>query len=333
MTNRTNATNPNPDNANPRSTQAGGRVPGRGLGRGLGALIVDTSAGVADPSQPTTTSAAKANRVQSCPVDAIQPNPHQPRTHFPEAALQELATSIRTHGIIQPLIVTTNPDHPGTYWLVTGERRWRAARLAALPEVPVVVREASSQQLVELALIENIQRADLNPLEEAAAYLALCQEFGLTHGEIADRVGKSRSAVTNTLRLLEAPATVQKAVMDNAITAGHARALLGLKMAALVETVLHQVIEQGLNVRQTEALVKRLQEAAASAEARSAEPPVADPLAEQWEHLENRFRNALGTRVNLNRNANGSGRLVIHFYSDEDLDTIFRLITGDDEHR
>lgn len=329
MTNSTNAADTNARNPNARNATPGGRAPGRGLGRGLGALIVDTSAG-AEP-EANTTAAPKSERVQQCAIDAIQPNPHQPRTHFPEAALQELAASIRTHGIIQPLIVTANPDHSGTYWLVAGERRWRAARLAALTEVPVVIREASSQQLVELALIENIQRADLNPLEEAAAYLALFQEFGLTHGEIADRVGKSRSAVTNTLRLLEAPASVQKAVTDNVIAAGHARALLGLKTAPLIEAGLQQVIGQELNVRQTEALVKRLQEAATPADTPEVDPPNTEAVDEQLGYLENRFRTTLGTRVNLNRNANGSGRLVIHFYSDEDLDHIFRLITGDEE--
>ena len=328
MTNSTNSRN-----VNARNTNSGGRPMGRGLGRGLGALIVDTSAGPDLAAPGIATVESKSNGVQMCAIDTIQPNPHQPRTHFPEETLQELAASIRTHGIIQPLIVTANPEVAGAYWLVAGERRWRAARLAALPEVPVVLREASSPELVALALIENIQRADLNPLEEATAYFTLFQEFGLTHGEIADRVGKSRSAVTNTLRLLEAPASVQKAVTDNIISAGHARALLGLKTAALMETVLQQVIEQALNVRQTEALVKRLQEAAAtSVEAQSAEPPAADARHEQVGYLEDRFRTALGTRVNLNRNANGSGRLVIHFYSDEDLDTIFRLITGDEDH-
>jgi ParB family transcriptional regulator, chromosome partitioning protein len=309
------------------------RPMGRGLGRGLSALIVDTSSAADESSQMAEVAPeSQTNGVQWCPIDAIHPNPHQPRTHFAEEALQELATSIRTHGIIQPLIVTANSQMPGIYWLVAGERRWRAARLAALTEVPVVIREASSQQLVELALIENIQRADLNPLEEGTAYQTLIEEFGLTHGEIADRVGKSRSAITNTVRLLEAPLAVQKAVTDQVISAGHARALLGLKEVALMEKVLHQVIAQELNVRQTEALVKRFLEAA-TAPALSAEDPSAEePTHEEHiGHLEDRFRSVLGTRVSLNRNANGSGRLVIHFYSDEDLDTIFHLITGGDE--
>jgi ParB family chromosome partitioning protein len=307
-----------------------------GLGRGLGALIIDTSTAADETppvdSTPADEAPAPTNGIQRCAIDAIQPNPHQPRTHFAEETLQELAVSIQTHGIIQPLIVTANPQQTGAYWLVAGERRWRAARLAGLPDVPVVVREASAQQLVELALIENIQRADLNPLEEAAAYFTLFQEFGLTHGAIADRVGKSRSAVTNTLRLLEAPAAVQKAVTDNVLSAGHARALLGLKEAALIEAILPQVIAQELNVRQTEALVKQIVDAAATPPPVDEPPPTAEPVDEQLGYLENRFRSALGTRVNLSRNANGSGRLVIHFYSDDDLDQIFRRIAGDEDN-
>ncbi|MEZ4736222.1 MAG: ParB/RepB/Spo0J family partition protein [Caldilineaceae bacterium] len=302
----------------------------RGLGRGLGALIVDTSAA----ATPEPTADVPKAGVQLCAIDAIQPNPKQPRVAFAEDALQELATSIRTHGIIQPLIVTENPQTPGAYWLIAGERRWRAARLADLTEIPVLVREASPQQLLELALIENIQRADLNAIEEGSAYLTLIEEFGLTHGEIAERVGKSRSAITNTVRLCQAPEHLQQAVVDDLISAGHARALLGLKVESLLDAVLQQVIEQALNVRQTEALVKRFTEVTSSAED---EAPPEDANAEsavdedQLSYLENRFRSALGTRVNLSRNANGSGRLVIHFYNDEDLDNIFQRITGGEE--
>ena len=178
-----------------------------GLGRGLGALIIDTST-AADETPPVDTADSNAapvttNGVQQCAIDAIQPNPHQPRTHFREETLQELAISIQTHGIIQPLIVTAAPQQAGAYWLVAGERRWRAARLAGLASVPVVVREASAQQLVELALIENIQRADLNPLEEAAAYFTLLQEFGLTHGAIAAFASLSRETVTRIIKRLE----------------------------------------------------------------------------------------------------------------------------------
>lgn len=318
MTNNTNERRPN-----------AGRVPGRGLGRGLGALIVDTSG---EPSEALPLP-ANAGGVQLCALDAIQPNPQQPRSYFADEALQELAASIRLHGIIQPLIVTANSQAPGHYWLVAGERRWRAARLAALTEVPILVREASPQQLLELALIENIQRADLNAIEEGTAYLALMEDFGLTHAAVAERVGKSRSAVTNTVRLLQAPASLQTAVIDQTISAGHARALLALKDNQLSETLLQQVIQQGLNVRQTEALVKRLLETPAEDDAVTEDLSPAAMQADdaQLGHLENRFRTALGTRVNLSRNTNGSGRLVIHFYSDEDLDTIFQLITGGEE--
>lgn len=302
----------------------------RALGRGLGALIVDTSAAPAAEAILEL----RTEGVQLCALDVIQPNPQQPRVRFEDETLQELAASIRTHGIIQPLIVTENPQTPGAYWLIAGERRWRAARLAGLSEVPILVREASSQQLVELALIENIQRADLNAIEEGSAYLTLIEEFGLTHIEIAERVGKSRSAVTNTVRLRQAPTSLQNAVIDQTISAGHARALLGLKDDGLMETVLQQVIQQALNVRQTETLVKRLLEAAAPTdkEVNATETPTETQFGEdQLGHLEDRFRSALGTRVNLSRNANGSGRLVIHFYSDDDLDTIFHRITGGEE--
>lgn len=306
--------------------RAGNRAPGRGLGRGLRALIVDTSA---LPEETQTPPPASTNGIQFCALDAIQPNPHQPRTHFAEDALQELADSIRTHGIIQPLIVTQNPQSPGHYWLVAGERRWRAARLAALTEVPVLVREASPQQLVELALIENIQRAELNAIEEGTAYWTLVEEFGLTHAEVAERVGKSRSAVTNTVRLLQAPTSLQQAVIDQVISAGHARALLALKEPEPIEALLRHVIQHTLSVRQTEALVKRMLDnpTAPVAEEAPITPPPSVDLAHLG-YLENRFRSALGTRVRLSRNADGSGRLVIHFYNNDDLDSIFQVITG-----
>ena len=300
----------------------------RGLGRGLGALIVNTTPTEVQP--PTAEESAVG--ILHCALAAISPNPQQPRAYFDENALNELATSIRTHGILQPLIVTANPEQPNHYWLIAGERRWRAAQLAGLTEAPVIVREASPQQLMEWALVENVQRADLNPIEEGAAYQTLIEEFGLTHAEVADRVGKSRSAVTNIVRLLQAPATVQKAVIDGTISAGHARALLALETVETIEATLVKVISEALNVRQTELLVKRLQ-AVAAAPAPTENLPV-NPKGEmraQLTYLEDRFRSRLGTRVNLNREANGSGRLVIHFYSDDDLNNIYRMIAGEDD--
>lgn len=301
----------------------------RGLGRGLGALIVNTTAAEAPPAKAESAT----DGVLHCALRAITPNPQQPRAAFDEQALHELAASIRTHGILQPLIVTANPHQPGSYWLIAGERRWRAAQLAGLAEAPVIVREASPQQLMEWALVENVQRADLNPIEEGTAYQTLIDEFGLTHAEVADRVGKSRSAVTNIVRLLQAPAAVQKAVLEAAISAGHARALLALEAADLMEVALVKVIKEALNVRQTEALVKQLQAATTAATTTAHPAPESNSLHPQLTQLEDRFRSALGTRVQLNRQPNGSGRLVIHFYSDEDLNNIYRVIAGehDDE--
>jgi ParB family transcriptional regulator, chromosome partitioning protein len=294
----------------------------RGLGRGLGALIVNT-----DPAARTDpVGASAAVGIQQIALHQIQPNPRQPRTHFDAETLAELAASIRAHGIIQPLIVTQQPDQPGVYFLVAGERRWRAAQLAELTTVPVLVREASPSQLIEWALIENVQRADLNPLEEAAAYQALIDEFGFTQDEVAKRVGKSRPAVANAIRLLKLPLAVQEALTASVISAGHARAVLALEDSAIIERAVAEVIRRGLNVRQTEELVKQWQAATVAA------PPVAEtPLHPQIAALENRFRTVLGTRVNLTRNPNGSGRLVIHFFNDEDLEHLYQVIAGHDE--
>jgi ParB family transcriptional regulator, chromosome partitioning protein len=288
----------------------------RGLGRGLGALIRNT-----ESYHPNDVEApAPVAGLQTLPVAAIQPNPRQPRMEFDPDALAELAASIRQHGILQPLIVTEDPHQAGRYFLVAGERRWRAAQVAGLDTAPALVREASPSQLLEWALIENVQRADLNPLEEASAYQALMDEFGLTQDEVAERVGKSRPAVANLVRLL-----VQAAVTTGEISAGHARALLRLeeKPAVLVRT-LELIQSKALSVRQTEALVAQLLEADAA-------PPAKAEVHPQLSHLENRFRTVLGTRVNLSRNANGSGRLTIHFYNDDDLEQLYQLITGGDE--
>lgn len=294
-----------------------------GLGRGLGALIVSTE------TAPAVQADSIAPGIQLLPLAAITPNPRQPRTRFDEASLDELAASIREHGIIQPLIVTSAPQQRGAYWLVAGERRWRAAQLAGLAEAPAIVREANPQQLVELALIENVQRSDLNPLEEAHAYQALLGEFGLTQAELAERVGKSRPAIANAVRLLQLPPAAQAAVVEGAISAGHARALLALENAAAIEQALALVLARDLNVRQTEALVRRTLEAQAAPGNETARPPALDEQTRtQVAHMEERFRRALGTRVSLARNADGSGRLVVHFYNDGDLEAIYTLIAG-----
>ena len=305
------------DHGNPRRRH--------GLGRGLGALL--GRATTRDESEAGE-QAGQTNEagIRDIPIDEIQPNPQQPRTRFEPASLTELATSIREHGVIQPVIVTERPDQPQRYWLITGERRWRAARQAGLTIVPAVVREATSQQLLELALVENLQRDDLSPLEEAAAFSTLIDRFDLTQAQVAYRVGKSRSAVANAVRLLGLPAEFQAALNDGLISAGHARALLSLASNEDKQSALDQIVERELNVRQAEELVRRWLE----------KPPAEDPeeelphLQAQLRFWENRFRDRLSTKVSLDRKADGSGRLVIHFYSDDDLETIYREIVGNE---
>ena len=282
----------------------------RGLGKGLGALIPAT-----EISGPGLSEVA---------VDLIVPNPMQPRQALDAEALQELADSIREHGLIQPLIVTSieDPTSDAQYQIITGERRWEAAKMAGLTRVPVIVKEATPQEMLELALVENIQRADLNPLEEAAAYRQLMDDFGLTQEQVAEKVGKSRVTVANSVRLLRLPDEIKQALADNQISEGHARALLALNKRADQLKVLEAIVKKGLSVRQTEEMVRRM---AAGAQPRGrGEPP-----SPETEALENEFRNALGTKVRLFRSKKG-GKLVIQFYSEEELEAIHRIIVGMD---
>ena len=285
----------------------------RGLGKGLGALI---------PTTLTELTEAAAS-IREVPVDAIAPNPLQPRQKQDSDALQELADSIREHGLIQPLIVTAAPPDQQSlgvqFQLIAGERRWAAAQLAGLTAVPVIVKEATPQQMLELALVENIQRADLNPLEEAVAYRQLIDEFGLTQEEVAARVGKSRVTVTNAMRLLRLPDEVKAALLDGQIAEGHARALLAADHPEAIVHLLKIVIRQCLNVRQTEELVRR--------QTVETQPPVKETPSPNTVVLENRFREALGTKVHLFRSKKG-GKLVIHFYSEEELQAIYEVIVG-----
>jgi len=323
----------------------------RGLGRGLDALIVSTAPPADEESHSHPSASLNADLdpnqtgVNDISIRLISPNPKQPRTHFDETALTELADSIREHGIIQPLILTENPDERGRYWLVAGERRWRAAKRAGLDTVPAIVRETSPQQLVEWAIIENIQRSDLNPLEEAVAYYTLMREFSFTHEQVAERVGKSRSTVTNTMRLLHLPADAQKALIVGRISAGHARALLSLPDQKMMLTLLEQIMADGLNVRQTEVAAKMLlypeDESAVTEENDDGLDENLDEIIEEREpvgdedhqvqRMENSFRTALGTRVNLRRKSDGSGRLVIHFYNDDDLQNIYELVAQESD--
>jgi ParB family chromosome partitioning protein len=282
-----------------------------GLGRGLGALL------------PGVEAAAPAG-LSDLPVRAIRPNPHQPRGFFDERALTELADSIREHGLIQPLIVVRSGEDD--YTLIAGERRWRAAQLAGLETVPAVVKDAAPQQMLELALVENVQRADLNPLEEAMAYKQLSEEFGLTQDQIATRVGKSRVAVANILRLLKLPEPIKARLADGLISEGHARALLAVGDAAVQQRLLSQIIKNNLSVRQTEELARRLLDDQAPAVKK---PQAAHRVSADSRALEDRMRRTLGTKVSLFRSKKG-GTIVIHFYSEEELDAIYRRIVKGD---
>lgn len=269
-----------------------------GLGKGLEALI------------PV---GEEATGIREVPVEDIRPNPHQPRMLIRDDELVELALSIQMHGVLQPLIVVREGEG---YQLVAGERRWRAAKLAGLTTVPVIVKDLAPQQTLELALVENLQRKDLNPLEEATAYRQLIEEFGLTHEEVAQRVGKSRVAVTNTLRLLKATDAVQEALLNGRIGEGHARALLALEDPDAQVAALRIVLHQGLTVRQTEELVGRiLQTRPRQPTTRSATPEI--------QALEDRFRQALGTRVQVRPGKKG-GRVIIYYYSEEELEGLYQ---------
>lgn len=280
-----------------------------GLGKGLDALIPQV-----DPTSPPA-SAESTGGILEVPINAIAPNPRQPRDNFDTTELAELATSIQAHGILQPLIITQS-DIPNQYTLIAGERRLMAAEQAGLKTVPVIVRDSSEQERLELALIENVQRADLSPLETAHAYQQLADEFNLSHGEIARRVGKSRVAITNTLRLLKLPPSVQEALAEGKISEGHARALLSLSSKQAQAAALQTVLDKGLNVRQTEELVRRL---SGEKPAQKAKPEPSPEIKE----IEEQLRSSLGTRVRLKHGKKG-GTITIHYYSDEELDDLIQ---------
>ena len=277
-----------------------------GLGKGLEALI------------PTETAALSTDGALWVPVDRIELNPQQPRFKLDIVELEELAASIREHGVLQPLIVSHEPEND-RYILIAGERRLKAARLANLDSVPVFLRQATDQQRLELALIENIQRADLNPLETAEAFRHLNDDFGLSHEIIAQRVGKNRVTITNNLRLLKLSEAARNALADRIISEGHARALLGLNSDEAQNAALQTVIKQGLNVRQTEELVRKLS-------GHRAEPRVVKPPSPELIAIEERLRNHLGTRVSLKHGKKG-GNLILYFYSEEELEALIKQLT------
>lgn len=276
----------------------------KALGRGLKALIPQ---GEADTSG-----------VQEVLVSMIQPNPNQPRRRFEEAPLNELADSIRSHGVLEPIIV--RPMGTG-YEIVVGERRWRASQLAGLNTVPAIVRELSEREAMELALVENLQREDLNPVEEAEAYQRLLEEFGLTQEEVAQRVGKERSTVANRLRLLGLRGKARTWLEEGRLSAGHAKVLLSLGSEGQRTAVASKVVEEALSVRQTEELVKRAQ-MRTKPRVRDEEEP--DP---HWAEVEDEFRRVLGTKVNVIRRGR-RGRIEIEFYGEEDIERILGVLRG-----
>lgn len=285
-----------------------------GLGKGLDALIPPTNVPI------PKISADPPDGVNQIPVNAIAPNPRQPRSIFDAEELSELAASIQEHGVIQPLIITPG-ETPGQFILIAGERRLMAAKKAGLNTVPAILRDSSEQDRLELALIENVQRADLSPLETAEAFRQLADEFNLSHGEIAKRVGKSRVSVTNTLRLLNLPPSVLEALSAEKISEGHARALLALPNAKAQAAALQTVLDKGLNVRQTEELVRKL----------SGEKPAQKPKPETLPEiaaLEERLRSSLGTKVNLKHGKKG-GTITIHYYSNEELDGLLQRFSDE----
>jgi ParB family chromosome partitioning protein len=282
-----------------------------GLGKGLDALIP------AGGKVPPSVSTGSTGGVQQVAVEAIQRNPRQPRIHFKEEELAELAASIREHGVIQPLIVTPSPD--GKFTLIAGERRWQAAQRAGLSTVPVVTRQANNQEMLEVALIENVQRADLNALEESEAYRQLVEEFGLSHEAVAKRVGKSRVAVTNTLRLLGLADVVKQALVDGKITEGHARALLTLTTQKAQASALQTILNLSMSVRQAEELTRKL----AGQKPIKAKKPIQDA---DVHDVEKRLQRSLGTKVALKHGKKG-GTVTIYYYSDEELDALLEKLT------
>lgn len=301
-----------------------------GLGRGLDALFPEKTV----QSKPKTVKTVKeekkvavdtkkssqqetSNGERMMKISMIEPNREQPRKKFDEDALQELSESIKQYGILQPLLVSDKKDY---YEIVTGERRWRAAKMAGLKEVPVVVKEFSTQEIVEISLIENIQREDLNPVEEAMAYKRLIDEFHLKQDEIAERVSKSRTAVTNSMRLLKLDSRVQQMMVDEMISAGHARAILAISDPEQQYNAAMKVFDEKLSVRETEKLVKSILTPTKK------KPVVSNPTEDAiYESLEEKMKGITGTRVFIHRKKNNKGKIEIEYYSRDDLDRIIDL--------
>ena len=298
----------------------------KGLGKGLGAIFGEDVVKESNEELTKVKRSLPAEEEETkgslmVKISLIEPNRDQPRKDFNEEELQELAESIKNYGVLQPLLV----QKKGTsYELIAGERRWRAAKLAGLKEVPVVLREYSKQQAMEIALIENVQRADLNPIEEAQAYQQLVKEFHLTQEEIAARVSKNRATITNAMRLLKLDEEIQNLLIKGAISSGHARAILSLEDKKKKKKAAKEVLDKRLSVRETEKLVKRL--ARASAEKNERNEKKDDALALIFQDLEERMKTIMGTKVSIHNKDRNKGRIEIEYYSEAELERIVEMI-------
>ena len=290
----------------------------KGLGKGLDSLIPENKS--VKPSVKSEKEESVKTGEQMLKINQVEPNREQPRKHFEEDALLELADSIKQYGVLQPLLVRKRKDY---YEIIAGERRWRAAKLAGVKEVPVIIKEYTEQQAVEIALIENIQRENLNPIEEAMAFKKLLTEFNLKQDEVAERVSKSRTAVTNSMRLLKLGEKVQQMIIDDMITTGHARALLAIDDEEQQYLLATKIFDEKLSVRETEKLIKSLKNPKKQVKVvKTVENAfVYDDLAEKMKRV-------LGTKVSISPKGNGKGKIEIEYYSDDELERMFEMITS-----
>ena len=295
----------------------------RGLGKGLDSLIPN-AVGEAKVKKESKAESKEEKREDGketvVKITMVEPNRKQPRKNFDEDALQELADSIRQFGLIQPILVQDRKDH---YEIIAGERRWRAAKIAGLKEVPVIIRNYSEKEIMEISLIENIQREDLNPIEEAQAYKRLLEEFHLKQDEVAERVSKSRAAVTNSMRLLKLGEDVQQMLIDDMISTGHARALLAIENQEEQYTIAQKIFDEKLSVRDVEKLVKNLNKPAKNPKKSTSTDKTMEAV---YLDLEEKLKNRLSTKVTVTSKGNGAGKIEIEFYNHEDLDRLMDLM-------
>ena len=292
----------------------------KGLGKGLDSLIPDSKSMKSVTSEKTVESkedAAAKSGVQVMKINEVEPNRDQPRKNFDEDALLELSDSIKQFGVLQPLLVRKRKDY---YEIIAGERRWRAAKLAGVKEVPVIEKEYTDQEILEIGLIENIQRENLNPIEEAIAYKRLLEEFNLKQDEVAERVSKSRTAVTNSMRLLKLSDKVQQMIIDDMISTGHARALLAIDDPELQYTLANKIFDEKLSVRETEKLVKEIKNPKKPKEKK----PVANSFI--YQDLEEKMKSVFGTKVSIASKGKGKGKIEIEYYSDDELEHLFDMM-------